>query len=74
MTQRRRASEVIPAGANRGALRKRCDIDGPIRTLTEVGKMTGLSKERVRQIENGALAKLRAALVLSGYDDGCEHE
>ncbi len=31
-------------------------------TLEEVGRMVGLSKERVRQVQNEALAKLRAAL------------
>ena len=32
------------------------------RTLAEVGKLVGLTNERVRQIQNGALAKIRAAL------------
>lgn len=31
-------------------------------TLEEVGQLVGLSKERVRQVQNEALAKLRAAL------------
>lgn len=33
-----------------------------MRTLEEVGQLVGLSKERVRQVQQGALAKLRAAL------------
>lgn len=32
------------------------------RTLAEVGKLVGLTNERVRQIQNGALSKIRAAL------------
>lgn len=32
------------------------------RTLAEVGKLVGLTNERVRQIQNGALQKIRAAL------------
>jgi RNA polymerase primary sigma factor len=35
---------------------------GKGRTLSEVGKMVGLTNERVRQIQNTALAKLRAVL------------
>lgn len=34
-----------------------------IRTLDEVGKMLGVSKESVRQIENKALDKIRLAIV-----------
>lgn len=39
-------------------------VDGhrQIGTLEEVGRMVGLSKERVRQVQNGALAKLRNVL------------
>ncbi|MHC4715877.1 MAG: sigma-70 family RNA polymerase sigma factor [Planctomycetota bacterium] len=39
-------------------------VDGhkQVGTLEEVGRMVGLSKERVRQVQNGALAKLRAVL------------
>jgi RNA polymerase primary sigma factor len=33
-----------------------------VRTLEQVGRLVGLSKERVRQVQNEALAKLRAAL------------
>ncbi|RPI64630.1 MAG: sigma-70 family RNA polymerase sigma factor [Planctomycetaceae bacterium] len=38
---------------------------GKGRTLAEVGKIVGLTNERVRQIQNGALTKIRIAL-----DDG----
>jgi DNA-directed RNA polymerase sigma subunit (sigma70/sigma32) len=31
-------------------------------TLAQVGRLVGLTKERVRQIQNSALAKIRAAL------------
>jgi len=33
--------------------------DGEPRTLAEVGDLLGISRERVRQIENEALRKLR---------------
>ena len=36
--------------------------DGPTPTYREVGKLIGLSKERIRQIQVAALHKLRAAL------------
>ena len=35
---------------------------GKGRTLAEVGQMVGLTNERVRQIQNSALLKLRAVL------------
>ena len=36
--------------------------DGKGRTLTEVGKIVGLTNERVRQIQNLALGKIRTIL------------
>jgi RNA polymerase sigma factor (sigma-70 family) len=33
-----------------------------VKTLEQVGRLVGLSKERVRQVQNDALAKLRAAI------------
>jgi RNA polymerase primary sigma factor len=42
-------------------LRARYGLDGPEQSLREVGERTGLSAERVRQIEQRALGKLRAA-------------
>jgi len=39
--------------------------DGAGETLEQIGKVFGVTKERVRQIERGALAKLRQALPAS---------
>jgi RNA polymerase sigma factor (sigma-70 family) len=43
-------------------LRARFGIDGREQTLREIGTRLGLSAERVRQIEERALDKLRAVL------------
>ncbi len=40
-------------------LRRRFGIDGPEETLREIGRSLGLTRERVRQIEVQALARLR---------------
>jgi RNA polymerase primary sigma factor len=45
----------------RTILRARYGLDGPEQPLREIGERIGLSAERVRQIENRALGKLRAA-------------
>jgi RNA polymerase sigma factor (sigma-70 family) len=42
-------------------IRSRYGLDGPERSLRQIGERIGLSAERVRQIEQRALGKLRAA-------------
>ncbi len=42
-------------------LRARHGLDGPEESLRDIGERIGLSGERVRQIEERALGKLRAA-------------
>ncbi len=44
-------------------LRKRFELDGDELTLRELGRRHSLSRERVRQIQNAALAKMRRSLV-----------
>jgi RNA polymerase primary sigma factor len=43
-------------------LRKRFELDGDALTLRELGVMHSISRERVRQIQNAALAKIRKRL------------
>jgi RNA polymerase primary sigma factor len=54
----------------RMVLRARYGIDGPERTLAEIGQMLGVSAERVRQIEQRALGKLRQAALGDGGSAG----
>jgi DNA-directed RNA polymerase sigma subunit (sigma70/sigma32) len=37
-------------------------------TLQEIAEELGISRERVRQIERQALAKVKAILIRKGYD------
>jgi RNA polymerase primary sigma factor len=46
----------------RAVVRAHYGLGEPAQTLTRIGGTLGVSAERVRQIEGGALAKLRAAL------------
>ena len=52
--------EVSPRGREQYVLRARFGLDdGDMRTLEEIGGELQLTRERVRQIEAGALEKLR---------------
>ncbi len=51
-------------------LRKRHGFDGPDQTLEEVAKPLGLTRERIRQIQAKAEAKLRHRLTLKGFGLG----
>lgn len=50
-------------------LRRRFGLDGgQTMTLREVGEMHGLSRERIRQLQERALQKIRVALTAHGFD------
>ncbi|MEN3282379.1 MAG: polymerase primary sigma factor [Solirubrobacteraceae bacterium] len=52
----------------RWIVRERFGLDGPARTLRELARNLGVSAERVRQVEQVALDKLRTALLETGLD------
>ena len=56
----------------RAVLRARYGLDGPEQTLREIGGAHGLSAERVRQIEQRALGKLRAAAGPAALDGAAD--
>ncbi|MEM9456435.1 MAG: RNA polymerase sigma factor RpoD/SigA [Myxococcota bacterium] len=52
-------------------LRHRFGLDGSqTMTLREVGEMHGLSRERIRQLQERALQKIRTSLVSQGFEVG----
>ena len=54
------ALDELP-GRERQVLRLRFGLNGePERTLDEVATILGVSRERIRQVEHSALARLRA--------------
>ncbi len=56
-------------------LRKRFGLDGDESlTLREVGEIYSLSRERIRQLQEGALATLRRALERGGYERSDAHD
>jgi RNA polymerase sigma factor (sigma-70 family) len=61
-----RACPVALTRRERDVLLARFGFRGPEETLKEVGSRLGVSAERVRQIEKGALDKMRAAVVGAG--------
>ena len=65
--QVRDLTQALPP-RERSVLHRHYGLEGPPRTLRELGAELGVSAERVRQIEEQALEKLRAALA-QGPDD-----
>ncbi|HSZ03724.1 MAG TPA: sigma-70 family RNA polymerase sigma factor [Solirubrobacteraceae bacterium] len=55
----------------RAVIAARYGLDGPERTLRELGRELGVSAERVRQIEQTALEKMRAAYAVAVYSRHC---
>jgi hypothetical protein len=51
---------------NRVPYEKRAGIDEPYMTLAEIADLMGCSRERVRQIEQRALGKMRKILASKG--------
>jgi hypothetical protein len=51
--------DVVPPSASPALLRARYGFDGSRQTRRQIGNRMGLSAERVRQIEERALGKLR---------------
>jgi len=58
MGERVRAAVRALPGNLRQVIEQRFGLDGQARTLTEVGEVLGVTRERVRQIEEVALVKL----------------
>lgn len=56
---------------HRFALNRAGDEESAALTLEQVGQIVGLTKERVRQIQNKALEKIRKALEISYIDGAC---
>jgi RNA polymerase primary sigma factor len=54
----------------RDVIRAHYGLGGPAQTLNQIGDALGLTAERVRQIEVGALNKLRTALAQSAFSRG----
>jgi len=63
----KQALKTIEHARDRGVIERRFGLDGAKGTLHEIGETFGLTRERIRQIENVTLAKTRAKLV-NGHD------
>ena len=59
MPARKRAKHKAPGARS----------EGRVATLEECGQQLGLTRERIRQIENAALKKLRMQLEARGIDE-----
>ena len=54
------------SGRERGSLRAHFGLDGEEQSLRQIAAGSGMSAERVRQLEQRALGKLRAAATAGG--------
>jgi RNA polymerase sigma-32 factor len=62
------AAALTELGPRERAIIQRHQLDDEAATLSQIGRRLGISKERVRQIEQTALAKLRAAIERQSAD------
>ncbi|MBN1756567.1 sigma-70 family RNA polymerase sigma factor [bacterium] len=62
-TELNRAIQTLPSQEKQVIILRYGMVDGKIRTLSEIGNMMGVSRERIRQIESNALKKLRQPIL-----------
>ncbi len=66
MDTRKAIKELRPR--EQKVLKMRFGIDTPEMTLDEIGVELGVTRERVRQIENDSLRKLKHICIEAGYE------